>query len=69
MSSNVSGVNARVVSFDESTLVGEVAYDLTVLRFHSTSFQSDSSFRWPRVGEKVFVVFNSSGELLSVHAS
>ena len=57
----------QVVSFDENTLVGRVTDGTTTLRFHSTSFQSDSSFRWPRTGEHVEVVFNNSGDLLSVH--
>lgn len=56
-----------VVSFDDNTLVGFVERDGARLRFHSTSFASDTCFRWPVVGELVEVVTNQSGELLSVH--
>lgn len=60
-------MTGTVTSFDLNTLVGTVAVDGAELRFHSTSFQSDSSFRWPRVGEHVEVVKNGRGDLLSVH--
>ncbi len=61
----------KVTSFNDWTLVGWVTKTddngTCTMRFHSTSFQSDTSFRWPRVGEMVEIVFNNSGELLSVH--
>lgn len=60
-------ISWRITSFDEWTLVGRVSNGTTTLLFHSTSFQSDTTFRWPRVGESVDVVFNQSGNLLSVH--
>ena len=57
-----------VEEFDDWTLRGVVASsDGRRLPFHSVSFQADSCFRWPRVGEAVEVVFNASNELLSVH--
>lgn len=59
----------RVVSFDEDTLVGEVQVDLEIYRFHSTSFRSATSFRWPRVGEQVELILNHHGHLVSVEAS
>jgi hypothetical protein len=66
-------MKGRVVTFDESTLVGVVqVLDPTAfetIRFHSTSFRSATSFRWPRVGEEVEVVFNQRGQLLSIEAS
>jgi hypothetical protein len=59
----------RIVSFDENTCVGEVQVDLEVFRFHSTSFRSATSFRWPRVGEQVELVLNQHGHLVSVEAA
>lgn len=56
-----------VSEFDMSTLCGVVRARGRRLTFHSTSFHSASGFRWPRVGERVEVVFNGAGELLSVH--
>jgi hypothetical protein len=59
----------RIVSFNEDTCVGEVQVDLEVFRFHSTSFRSATSFRWPRVGEQVELVLNKHGHLVSVEAA
>jgi hypothetical protein len=59
----------RVVSFDEDKLVGEVQVDLEIYRFHSTSFRSATSFRWPRVGEQVELLLNQHGHLISVEAA
>ena len=63
-----------VTTFNMDTLRGTVrTVDerdyLCLFEFHSTSFQSDTSMRWPRVGEPVTVVFNSAGDLLSVHGA
>ena len=58
-----------VKSFDPNTLRGVVIVDGAELRFHSTSFQADSAFRWPRVGERVEIVKNHAGDLLSVHGT
>ena len=56
-----------VVAFDEHTLFGVCRRGTESVRFHSTSFQSDCSFRWPSVGEFVQIAFSGSGNLLSVH--
>ncbi len=56
-----------VLSFSHDTLFGTVARGSGLLRFHSTSFQSDTSLRFPRVGEEVSVVTNRLGVLLAVH--
>jgi hypothetical protein len=60
-------MRAVVTSFNRDTLVGIITAGRTELRFHSTSFQADSGFRWPRVGEAVEIVTNAAGNLLSVH--
>lgn len=57
------GEKWQVVEFDENTLQGRVRSNRAVFRFHSTSFQSDTSMRW------VEVVFNDKGDLLSVHGA
>lgn len=58
----------RVSHFDRGRCSGVVECDDgRIIRFHSTSFQSDTSQRWPRVGEEVEVAFNARGALLSVH--
>jgi hypothetical protein len=57
-----------VTPFDLTTLIGIARLEQGNARFHSTSFQA-STFRWPRVGERVEVVTNKSGELLSVHGA
>ena len=62
-------VRGRVVSFDEDKLIGEVQVDLEIYRFHSTSFRSATSFRWPRVGEQVELLLNQHGHLVSVEAA
>lgn len=56
----------EVVAFDRETCCGRVRVDLEIFPFHSTSFNA-STFRWPRVGERVEVVLNSHGELLALH--
>lgn len=57
-----------VKEFDPNTLVGVVALGTEQsFAFHSTSFQSDTGFRFPRQGEAVEVATTSSGALLSVH--
>lgn len=56
-----------VKKFDPNTLVGVVTLGSKSFKFHSTSFQSDTGFRFPRQGERVEVVMTSSGGLLSVH--
>lgn len=59
----------RVVSFDRETCIGKVQVGLDVYRFHSTSFGSVTSFRWPRVGEQVELLLNQHGHFVSVEAS
>jgi hypothetical protein len=56
-----------VKAFDRETLVGIVSFDGAELKFHSTSFQSNTTFRFPRIGEPVDLVTTSSGALLSIH--
>lgn len=56
-----------VKSFDRDTSLGVILVGEAELRFHSTSFQADACFRWPRVGEHVEIVRNRAGALLSVH--
>ena len=56
-----------VKTFDPNTLVGVVALGSETFKFHSTSFQSNTGFRFPRQGETVEVATTSSGGLLSVH--
>jgi hypothetical protein len=63
----MSKLYGKIVSFDRNTCVGEVQYDLTVMRFHSTSFQGNFN-GWPRVGQRVEIVLTKSGELCSLHA-
>lgn len=60
-------VRGRVVAYDENTLWGEVAYDLTVLKFHACGFHYRNA-RAPRVGDVVDIVFNQNHALLSVRA-
>lgn len=62
----MSKLFGKVVSFDRDTCVGEVQYDLTVMRFHSTSYQGIYN-GWPRVGARVEIVLNKRGELVSLH--
>lgn len=65
----VTGASERWVikEFNENTLIGVVEMGSDSHRFHSTSFQSDTSFRFPRQGEAVHVALTASGTLLSVH--
>lgn len=60
----MSKLFGKIVAFDRNTCVGEVQYDLTAMRFHSTSFQGRD---WPRVGQRVEIVLTSKGELCSLH--
>jgi hypothetical protein len=60
----IKNVTGKIVAFDRNTCFGEVVYDLTVLRFHSTTFNSN---RWPRVGERVEIAFSKNGEVLSLY--
>jgi len=57
-----------VQKFDSDTLVGVVRQGNSnqSFTFHSTSFQSNTGFRFPEQGEKVEVVLTSSGGLLGV---
>ena len=55
----------HVTSFDFNRLRGVVDNGDRFIAFHSTTFRARTS-RWPEVGEKVEVVFNNAGELLSV---
>lgn len=56
----------KVVAFDRNTCVGVVQYDLTPMRFHSTSYRGRNN-GWPRVGVRVEIVLNHRGELVSLH--
>jgi hypothetical protein len=59
-----------VVSWNAFTLFGCVSNGIQTIGFHApSSFHSATSFRWPRVGEPVEVVFNHNGDLLSVHGA
>jgi hypothetical protein len=60
----MSKLFGTIVAFDRNTCVGEVQYDLTTLRFHSTSFAGSS---WPRVGQRVEIVLSQRGELVALH--
>jgi hypothetical protein len=60
----MSKLFGTVVAWNRDTCVGEVQYDLTVVRFHSTSFQGRG---WPRVGLRVEIVLSKRGELVSLH--
>lgn len=64
MKTRIPNVRAKVVAFDQNTLIGIAVYDLTPVRFHSTSF---SDGEWPRVGQAVELVFTERGDILSVH--
>lgn len=55
-----------VTAFDRETSVGVVSSEGGELKFHSTSFQSNTTFRFPRIGEPVELVTTSSGDLLSI---
>ena len=63
----MSAIKWVVTEFSRDRLVGVVKRGVESFLFHSTSFQSDTCFRDPVVGESVEVVFNQSGTLLSVH--
>jgi hypothetical protein len=56
-----------VTNFDRETLVGVISLNQNEVRFHSTSFVSNTSLRFPRVGEAVEVVRTSGGTLVSIH--
>ncbi len=60
----MSKLFGTVVAFDRDTCFGVVQYDLTPIRFHSTSYQGRG---WPRVGVRVEIVLNRRGELVSLH--
>lgn len=62
----MSKLFGKVVAFNRNTCVGEVQYDLTVMRFHSTSYQGRNN-GWPRVGARVEIVLNRQGTLVSLH--
>lgn len=58
-----------ITEWNPNTLIGVVKCRTRSFRFHSTSFQSDTCFRWPRLNERVEVVLTTHGELLSVHGA
>jgi hypothetical protein len=58
----------RVVAFSHNNAVGKVRVGKRTLPFHATSFHCSYVMRWPEVGERVEVAFNSKGKLLAVHA-
>ena len=64
---NGYSVKGRITAFDQNTLVGVAIYDLTPVRFHSTSYQGLTQ-SWPIVGQAVELVFNGRDQLVSVHA-
>lgn len=55
-----------VVDFDERTWWGRVSYDLTTLEFHGTCYRGCSADRLPVAGQKVTIILNRDGKLLSV---
>lgn len=59
-------LKGKIVSFDTTTWWGEVQYDLTILQFHGTCFRGMTAHYMPKVGDKVNIVLNSAGRLLSV---
>lgn len=69
MRSDDQAVYWIVKTFNENTLVGTVErWDgAESMSFNSTSFQSDSNRRWPRVGERVILIKSRSGALLALH--
>ena len=58
-----------VKEFDPNTMFGVVTLERSDLSFHSTSFSSNSTTRFPRAGEQVEVVLASSGSLLSLRGA
>ena len=64
---NGYAVKGKITAFDQNALVGVAVYDLTSVRFHSTSYQGLTQ-SWPIVGQVVELVFNSRDQLVSVHA-
>lgn len=61
-----SVIEGEVVEFNEATCFGMiVCADDQLVHFHSTSFQSFPSTRFPRVGDIVDVIFYES-ELLRI---
>ena len=58
-----------ITAFDHDTLTGTVSHTRRKqsFPFHSTSFSSNTTLRFPRKGEKVEVVLRDFGGLLSVH--
>lgn len=59
-------VKGIITAWDRENCVAEATYDMTVVRFHSTSYQGVNN-SWPVVGKHVEIVFNSSDTLVSVH--
>jgi hypothetical protein len=55
-----------ITAWDRNKCIAEARYDMTVVRFHSTSYQGINN-SWPVVGKQVEIVFNSSDMLVSVH--
>jgi hypothetical protein len=64
---NGHSVKGKIVAFDRDTCVGIAVYDLTSVRFHSTSYQGLTQ-SWPIVGQTVEIVFNGRDQLVAVHA-
>lgn len=62
-----NGFSARVIMFDWDSCQGEVRGACGRYAFSSTIFHCDTQ-RWPRIGERVSLVFNQVGDLLAVHA-
>jgi hypothetical protein len=56
-----------VIDFDRETLIGVISLNHDEVRFHSTTFVSNTSLRFPRIGETVEVVRTSGGTLVSIH--
>ena len=57
-----------IKSFNYQTVQGRIALNTLNIRFCGTTWDSGHHKRAPRKGERVAVVFNDEGQLLSVRA-
>lgn len=61
-------LKGEILEFNERTWWGIVSYDLTTLEFHGTCYRGCSSSNLPKVGQKVTIILNRAGYLLSVES-
>lgn len=59
-------LEGQVVDFDERTWWGRVCYDSTTIDFHATCYRGASKHHLPKPGQKVTIILNGLGNLLSV---